>query len=297
MLENNTPQSCLSAIKREVESALQDAKIYDIDSCWLNETDPDPELIGHAMWQIDQPQIDYNDLWGELPILRRPAEVEKQILTLGEDFDGLMRTSRLSLGLSLVWAVPAKANVLNESTYFWLHRMNAFLNLAIASDRLRDLLIVACAGDAPKVFKKKCKQNHWYVTPFKNAGQLLLSRGFSDQRLEQPLADLPQEAKDIYQKIKRRNSIVHELATRIAKQVNKSIADIQRRYDDEQKKGFQPIAANLPAWASQETVRMSDLRSEIDSAVTELRDWYSLLIKASNNVFQVEYWSRRLGKG
>lgn len=43
-------------LKREGEVALNDSSIYDVSSYgWLNENDPDPEFIGHAMWQIDQP--------------------------------------------------------------------------------------------------------------------------------------------------------------------------------------------------------------------------------------------------
>jgi hypothetical protein len=44
------------ALKREVQTALKDASIHEINSDgWLNEYDADPEFVGHAMWQIDQP--------------------------------------------------------------------------------------------------------------------------------------------------------------------------------------------------------------------------------------------------
>jgi hypothetical protein len=84
-----------ASFRREVESVLNEAFVYDIGSYgWLNENDADPELVGHAMWQTDQPSIDHNALFGETPVRRRPQEVEKDILTAGEDFCGVMQISR-----------------------------------------------------------------------------------------------------------------------------------------------------------------------------------------------------------
>lgn len=66
------------AIKREVKAALDEASIFDISSYgWLNENDPDPEFIGHAMWQTDAPYIDDAALFGERTVRRRPKEIER----------------------------------------------------------------------------------------------------------------------------------------------------------------------------------------------------------------------------
>lgn len=91
-----------------------------------------------------------------------------------------MEASRLSIGLALVWAPHARLNVLAESTYFWLHHMDAFMKLAIASDRLRDLLVITCAGEMPDVFKKANRQNNFYATAFLEAETLLFNRGLKD---------------------------------------------------------------------------------------------------------------------
>jgi len=125
------------ALKREVQAALNEASIYDIGSYgWLNEYDADPEFVGHAMWQIDQPLAHQIELFGEGPVRKRPKDIEKEILTSGEDFCGLMETSRLSIGLALIWKHTARENPLNENNFFWLHHTDAFLKLAIASDRI-----------------------------------------------------------------------------------------------------------------------------------------------------------------
>jgi hypothetical protein len=45
------------ALQRDVQEALNEASIYAIGSYgWVSENDPDPEFIGHAMWQVDQPE-------------------------------------------------------------------------------------------------------------------------------------------------------------------------------------------------------------------------------------------------
>lgn len=58
MTEHQTNPFSHDAIKREVQAALKDAAIYEIGSYgWLNKDEPDPEFIGHAMWQ-DAPPLD-----------------------------------------------------------------------------------------------------------------------------------------------------------------------------------------------------------------------------------------------
>ena len=67
-------------LKSAVEAKLKNAELYDIASYgWLNENDPDPEYIGHAMWQIDAPAIDDQALFEDRPVQRRPKEIEKEI--------------------------------------------------------------------------------------------------------------------------------------------------------------------------------------------------------------------------
>src|SRR5690349_4087382 len=167
-------------VERHVQVALNEASIYEIGSYgWVNENDPDLEFIGHAMWQMDQPPLDQNALFGEGPVRRRPKDIEREILISGEDFCGLMEMARLSIGLSLLWKCQAQQNPINESNFFWLHYTDSFLKLAMASDRLRDLLIIACTGRAAKYYgkKQKGKLRPTYETPFEDAVVLISERG------------------------------------------------------------------------------------------------------------------------
>ena len=186
------------------------------------------------MWQTDGPSIDDYTLSGEQPVGRRPGEIEKFILTAGEDFSGLMQACRLSVGLALVWHHQAQHDYFGDSPFYWLHHTDSCLKLAIASDRLRDLLVVACTGNLPASYRKVTRQNRLFVTPFKEAEALLSARGIKDGRLAEPLTLLPVFGGKIFEFIDRRNAIVHEVATRMAKLIRDSVSQLQTRFDREQ---------------------------------------------------------------
>lgn len=286
-----------AALEREVNSVLDDARVYDITSYgWLNQNDPDPNFIGHAMWQTDGPSIDHDALFGEQPVCRRPSEIEKVILTAGDDFTGLMQASRLSIGLALVWHYQARRDPFGDSPFYWLHHTDSFLKLAIASDRLRDLLIVACTGNLPGFYRSQARQNRLFVTPFNEAKALLAAHGLQDSRLAKPIASLPAFAAKIFDFIDRRNKIVHDVATRIAKLMRDSLSELQERFDHERVHGFapNPRIEDAAASAAAQEARDRELRAEIDGSLQEIVAWYQLLIRASNAVFEAEYWSRRL---
>ena len=105
---------------------------------------------------------------------------------------------------------------------------------------------------------------------------------------------MPKQAVAIFANIDRRNSIVHEVATRLAKNVEETITNLQDQYDDEQISGFTPRSDDHKDWVPGAQARINELDKEFDLATSEIIDWYSLLIDASNNVFQVERWSRAL---
>lgn len=284
------------ALQRDVQQALNEASIYAIGSYgWVSENDPDPEFIGHAMWQVDQPPIDQSALFEEGPVRRRPKDIEKEILICGEDFCGLMEMSRLSIGLSLSWKSQAQLNPINESNFFWLHHTDSFLKLAMASDRLRDLLIIACTGKAAKRYGKnqKRKSRLTYVTPFENAGVLISKRGIHEQDLVKPVRELPAVAQELAKFRIRRNAIVHKVATRMAKFIGETATVLQKRFDQEQEKPFLPTKRNGSEQLLRSKTRRAEIKMEIERATEDLKTWYTLLVQASNYVFQVEYWTRR----
>jgi hypothetical protein len=296
-MSNNLIPFLPAALDREVRSALNDAQIYDITSYgWLNENDPDPNYIGYAMWHMDGPSLDLDALFGEQAVGQRPSEIKKIILTTGEDFTGLMQTSRLSIGLALLWHRQARHDDFGDSPFYWLHHTDSFLKLAIASDRLRDLLVVACTGSSPHSYRRQGRRNRLFITPFTEAKELLGARGLHDTRFAEPVASLPLFGAKIFEFIDRRNTIVHDVATRMAKLIQSTVSGLQERFDREQLNGFptSPLPKDPAALAVVQKARDRELRSEIEGSLQEIVAWYQLLIQAGNAVFQIEHFSRNL---
>lgn len=280
-------------LEEAIRTVLSTAGVHDIAAYgWSGPDEVDPEFAGHAMWQTDQPTIDFQALFGESQVHRRPDSLQESTLTLGEDFCALMQASRLSIGLMLLWKPQALQSLLMEPSFFWLHHMDAHIKLAIASDRLRDLLIVACTADDPSAYRSGSRRNGKYVTPFNEAMGLLTRRGIDATPSAESLAALPALAESIYPYIKRRNAIVHEVATQIARASRGAVKKLQRQYDDQQTQGFTPrefSAQSLEDAIAAEAERRRDVERDVDDVIA----WYQLLIRASNHIFQVEYWARR----
>ena len=298
---SNAAQSSIGNELASLESAarelLHTAGVYDIGSYgWLNENDVDPEFVGHAMWQLDQPLVrPLDDPFDERPVLERPSPRDQQVLVAGEDFCGMMRLARSSIGLALLWRTYRPGHPLDDQPYLDLHQTDAILKLAIASDRLRDVLVVACTGDTVDTYQYAAKANRRYVTPFERSSQLLAARGVPLVEMTGPIAALPPLAHKIFTNIDTRNSIVHEIATRTGHLTRQQAEALEQRYDRESRAGpiaFKPTRENRDFGEA-----VSTYAAGLDQVVNKLIDWYALLVTASNLVFQIEYWSRVKAKG
>ncbi len=295
----NRDSSDLAELARELErlesavaDVLKTAGLYDIGSYgWRNENEPDPELVGHAMWQVDQPLGQaLMDTLGERPVRDRPSARDKHVLVAGEDFCGMMRLARLSIGLALLWRAHRPGHVLAEQPYLSLQHTDAVLKLAIAADRLRDVLVVACTGGAVSAYEARKKRHKWYVTPFQQTRQLLEGRGAVNKNAEEAISALPPLADQIYAHLERRNQIVHEIATHAGQITGRQVEALEARYQrQEQRKTFEP-----PRIADVRDLQdaQREYHAELDALVKNITDWYALLVKTSSYVFEIEYWSR-----
>src|SRR5882672_418197 len=94
----------LDALRKKTEELLLSRGVFDVDAFgWLNEDDVDPEFVGYAMWTLSPP-YDYDDEgWqNDTPPHRAPTEAEQQLMQLGHDFFGLMKTARYFIGHALL---------------------------------------------------------------------------------------------------------------------------------------------------------------------------------------------------
>jgi len=121
----------------------------------------------------------------------------------------------------------------------------------------------------------------------------LAKQGINDQHLVKPLLVLPSVAHDVAEYRRRRNAIVHDVSTRMAHFVGATVSRLQQRYDREKENRPESKSPKKNTGLSRVATRRKEIEIEIDRATDELHEWYTLLIQASNAVFQVEYWTRR----
>ena len=89
-------------------------------------------------------------------------------MVAGEDFEGLMRVARLSIGLCLLHRDITIENSYEHNRYFWLHYLDAMIQLSMASDRIRDYFIIAFFKIDPREYCKD-KRTRKYIAPFEEA--------------------------------------------------------------------------------------------------------------------------------
>ncbi len=179
-----TNNKLVEYLDREATDLLLSHAVYDIGNYgWQSEDTEDPEYIGHAMWQTNPPvETEWDYIFNTGVVRHRPTEKQKLLTVAGNDFEGLMRASRMSIGLCLLHKSIAMQKPLADNHYFWLHHTDSILQLDIASDRLREYFIVTFFDETSERYKSKSngRKNNWYVTPFIQARDSCQKNGFNN---------------------------------------------------------------------------------------------------------------------
>jgi hypothetical protein len=79
----------------------------------------------------------------------------------------------------------------------------------------------------------------------------------------------------------------------MAKFIGETATVLQKCFDQEQETSFLPTKRNGSERVLRSETRRAEIELEIERATEDLKTWYTLLVQASNYVFQVEYWTRR----
>src|SRR5260370_31560177 len=145
----------LDLLRKTTEELLCSHGVFDVDAFgWLNEDDVDPEFVGYAMWALSPPyNHDFESWQNSTPPDRAPTKAEQQLMELGHDFFGLMKTARHFIGHALLHQ-PAVRPLRIEAPGFDFNEFAALVALTAASDRLRDFIIVATLGTKTKKYNK-----------------------------------------------------------------------------------------------------------------------------------------------
>ncbi len=274
----------LDVLRNTTEELLRSRGVFDVDVFgWRNEDDFDPEFIGYAMWAQSPPYDHDFDSWqNNTPPSRAPTEAEQQLMELGHDFYGLMKTARHFIGHALLHQ-SAVLPLGIEPTDFDFNEFAALVALTAADDRLRDFIIVTTLRRKPN--RKPTKQGE-----LDKACDKLRASGLGIQ------AEALQEGfKTIGNARNARNEVVHGLATPPA-HVEKLLISAERKAFEEQ--GWH-VAGNREAphedvIREHEPLDAEDL-AEVEARAKLLCDCYLTLIKLGELSFRTEnVW--RLGQ-
>ncbi len=281
LLKDSVNYPDLDALRKTSEQLLCGRGVFDIDAFgWLNADDVDPEFVGYAMWTLSPP---YDDtIWGwpdAAPPDRAPTTAEQQLMELGHDFFGLMKTARHFIGHALLHQ-PAVRPLRVEATEFDFNEFAALVALTAAADRLREFIIVTTLGKAEKYKKKE---------QLEEACDKLR---VSTLRVE---ADALQEGfKGIGQARIARNDAVHGLATRPA-HVEKHLISMNREAFEKQR---WPAVSNREApyedFIREQAQLDAKELAEVEARAKLLCDCYVKLVKMGELSFRTELeWRQR----
>ena len=285
-------------LEQDIAEKLGARDVYDIGHYgWVDEDTPDPQFLGHAMWQVEPPmQYEHHSAFGEAPVRHRPTEEEEVLAVSSSDFEGLMRLSRKSLGLGLWHQELAEKAMFEDNDQFWLHYLSAMVMLNAASDRLREFFVMALFREKVTAYDRKKgswagSKYNWYQTPFIEA------KDSGDASLAVQLGKLATLAEEIYRHRENRNAIVHEVATKIGRRERDLTRQQRRRFDEQQSSGFVPEVPQFENSAQQFTQAQESHRVELQKAMDDVVSWYKTLIQASSYAFEAENHIRRQRKG
>ncbi len=271
---------------------MQARGVYEIGSYgWLNEDEPDPASLGHAMWQHDSLSTKYA-LATEASHLPELEDWQKFLMISGSDLEGLMEAARLSIGLLLLHYETVKQAFLSLDPFFQLQLISSVMILGSASDRIRDVFVAAAFHmDTDKyksdgsISQTDRKKRSLYARPFDE-----IARQLVEPHSTLPVEDIiksTEELKSLAPRVqafrKLRNHVVHTVASEMGKTereiLNRSAADTttMRRWSD----------PNSSRWREEGERAEKTFREGRENDVNQVVDWYKLLIEFSNNVFVV----------
>lgn len=280
-------------IRESIMALLRSNSIYDLGSYgWLNADDADPDLIGHAMWQTDS--LSFRLLDARMAAMQSKTakfpELEtwqRFLISVGGDFEGLMDTARLAIGLALFEREVGDTERFGGDSFFQLHLIAALVTLGAASDRLRDVFIAAIFHLRTKKYEggdwKEKGDRKAYGTPFLEAVERLELISAAPASV----AKLPTLAADIHWFRRARNTVVHDVATESGRLAHE-MANSPRpsTYGEGLEMSYERMLEHASEYENRQAKRVAE---EMEQPIK----WYKLIIEMSNHVFIVENTLRR----
>jgi hypothetical protein len=220
------------------------------------------------------------------PLSRSLEPWEEQLSVSYDDFCALMESARVAIGLALFHGDLAKRFVLADQSLLEHHNSGAILILAVTSDRLRDCFISAVLNKTTKEYEAGRYNNQKrtrYVTPFSEATDICQS---ADEPLPELLRQANTHAPKLYEYIKRRNILVHEIATERGRAGKKRLSDPQGRWEKRREKRLSDPSVPEQDRAQKHRRIAAEHEQRVAEALKTSMDWYKLLVRASSDIFE-----------
>jgi hypothetical protein len=291
--------------KETLQGILNDAKqllaededgIYSLlDYGWEDADTPSSEYTGLAMWDLDAPfKLDFA-FWDRSTPPPSPTDRQEAFHKAAEDFIGTMDLAQNALALTrYCYEHRKRPDVLDEEELFWEHHAAACLWMNISSDRLLDYFVMARFS----ITVKKLTSRPDFRRLDNEIGLITRIFGMPGNN-EGPQAKVASEgliklSEQLDTLRKTRNEIVHEIASRRGR--NAFIALMNQRKDAEQVP-YTPLTFNHSkeglATLSEVSQFLAEAKhAELINALSQLKAWYKLLVRAASLIFEFEYWIR-----
>lgn len=266
----------LEYLDLEIEELLISNKVWSFDSYgFLDAYTEDPDYYGMASWQLRR-------LYEVFDTTYSPTEDEIKIILAGTDFEGLMKMARTTIGYLLLHKSYSVSKLYSDDNNYWLFYSNAVVNLNMASDRLKDFLINTLEYHLICTQKYSGSSQAPFDQPFKDSRQYFRNNNYKLNDVLNQFSTMASLARNVKGYRKKRNEIVHHIASRLAKS-QKKLFDMGHDVSDDK--------IQKPAFREQ-MIKFEDSRlekiSELEEGFKFCAKWYSDLIDLANTVFWIE---------
>jgi len=268
----------LLAFDEEVENQLTLHGIYDIlHYGWVDHETPDQNYVGHAMWQTAPPFTpDWTVLLQGGTIHYVPTQRDEALTRTGEDFMGTMTFARRSIGAALCYAAVKATDLMDDKPAFWHEYTTSLQWLYISTDRLQQFFATVF-----EVRGKQIKKTRERNEPLFKA---MVNSLIEDDVLLKKLCPIVDELCKYQME---RDRVVHRLATVMAE---RRISILIEQRNVALSGAGREIA--VPTFEDLESATADIPDDDLSGPVEAMKNWYSLLVEASNLIFEMEYWVR-----
>jgi hypothetical protein len=273
MADSSNLQAASNTLRERVEEVLSENGIYKVGHHgWIGPDDIDPEEIGHAMAQLDDPAdaVLTREWYSKDPVI---LEKWKALCSVaGADFEGLMNGTRLSIGYALVQINDLKESLEDEDSLAAMYSRSAYMTLGAASDRIRDYLVWGIFRSA--------RQDRWYTKAFEAVPELEIE----NESIRARFPALIQMAQEVYELRRKRNFLVHQIATE-AGRIRKAAIESAARGANFGNVWEELTEADFYHLQQQdEQQRLARIEEAVGTPIA----WYKLLVRLSESVFFIE---------